>query len=204
VQAVPNFEGLDGGITREVVIHAVHELADVYTPEDAKEFERWARLHIVDPDPALWAWQLIFTHWFARPDGDAPEAVGRERPFLDARLGPAAADALQRRVRELAPDPTEEELEAGSDVPREAGVLQEAIEREHTLECLRRLRARTSGDELEAIAAWGEATAARLRFPDAMGARERLAAALRGDVENRPFESALELAIPQRPPSAAR
>jgi len=204
VATLSPFAGLDGGMTRETAINAVHELADVYSREDAESFERWARLHIVEPDDVLWAWQLVLIRCLTQGDArDAPEPIRRENDFLTERLGPGAGDALQRRVRELAPEPTEEEVALGSDVPREAGVLQEAIERQRTLQCLRRLREAASEDELQAITSWAQRSAVALRLPGAMAAPERLAAALRGELEARPFESALELDIPQRPPSAA-
>lgn len=203
IAAVPPFLGLDGGITRETVIHAVHELADVYSRKDAQSFEGWARLHVVAPEDVLWAWQLVLIRRFAQGDaGDAPEPVHRENDFLTERLGPDATDALQRRVRELAPEPTEEELELGSDVPREAGVLQQAIEHQRTLQCLRCLREAASEDQLQAITSWAQRSAVALRLPGAIAVPERLAAALRGELDARPFESALELEIPQRPPSA--
>ena len=192
--------GLDSAMTREVVIHAVHQLADAYSSDDARAFERWARLHVVEPDPGVWAWQLVFTHWLAQGDGaDAPAAVRRERDFIDGCVGPEASERLAARVREVAPEPTAEDREVGSEVPREAGIAQEVIERERTLKSLRRLREQADAGAIDEIARWAREAAEALRLPGEIADPGRLADVISGGPESQPFESALDLPLPERP-----
>jgi len=200
-RTVQSVEGIDGAITREMIVYAMHELARAYSEEVARQFERWARVHVVDDVGPLWAWQLILLRFINTTESrEVPEPLQRAREYILEELG--NGDDLEQRIKNASGEPTAAEREIGLDMPRSAGILREAIERESTLRCLERIRSLSSSDELESVNEWAADTAAALRLPEQLRQPEGLKSYLDGSWEKTLPESALDIPVPWRPSSS--
>lgn len=191
-----SFEGTDGVITREVVINAMHQLADVYGSDTARAFERWARRHVVDPVGALWAWQLALTQLVTTKGQGAPDVLSRNVQTIGSEID---TGVVSTRIHQLAPEPSAEERSMGLDLPRMAGVVLEAIERERVLGCLQVIRSDANTIELATASQWAAETAGVLHVPQEISRGDELLSCLSGAPEEPPMEMALDLPIPRDP-----
>jgi hypothetical protein len=152
-------EGLDGAITREVVIRAMHRLAGEVGEAAGAAFERWTRTHLVSHDitRALFAWRMILLRFLRAAPADAdppPQALMDRRDQLDEILDPARSRELDDLLSELAPPPGEYERELGLAIAADALAIKEIVWNRWTLEGLEELGTTLSEPERNDVAAW--------------------------------------------------
>jgi hypothetical protein len=159
VAEVESFPGLDGAVTRELIIRAMHRLGALVGVDNAVAFERWARTQLVSHDAVvtLFAWRIALLRYLRAPTDLAdtpPAALARSREQLDLLLSEERGRQLDELLRKHAPSPSEDERAIGLDQNADALRVKEIVWNRWTIEALGLLADALDDAECDQVAEW--------------------------------------------------